>query len=612
MKVYVISGNHDFRQERPDDPDLLEVMMQSLPPLQNECHYLRDTGFYEVDASLSFGVVAVRETLNSFDTSGLVTELPVFPGSVAERCGRNVALFHGTITQSSLPNGQRMTAGKGYPLEWFPSDVYDMVLLGDNHLQQWHPSKNGLPAWGYPGSLIQQDFGEPLHGHGFLVWNMETCEAQPIHVPNDYGRIRAKIDSGVTLVRMAPSQSYVPIATIVGSLPLYPHVSVVGNVGDDKIVMTSLKEHGINPINVSTILSIQQYGDGTSMDCVEAACRARDLAAVHNPSKWIEYIGRTDPDLARQLSALEWCEHPEKITFDIGSDIAIAPQELHEQIQERCERITQAIQLYRSLQERVNKPKNVNMLYLEWAWAFAYGENNWVNFQTMEGEIALLNGKNATGKSSFIDIICIALFGEPGKNRNINVTKRMTSLMIHHQKPARVPMYCTIVFEVDGERYMIERVYTPHKTKTDEYGIQMSKCELYQVSSSISSISTLVCSGATLVDGWVREHCGTIEDMMESTVVSQMDIHNFFMLKPDQQKERIDESLNLDCIRLYGNILKQAVLAFNAWIESLGTYLRVQKDVGQQLYLGTERSSCEIDLDAMRKTAAELENHLCS
>lgn len=598
MRVWIISGNHDFRQERPNDPDLLEVMMDTLPPLRNKCSYICDSGVFVIDNEIEIGVVAIRETLKSYDTSGLVTDLPEFPRpSKDDNVHKRIALFHGTITQSSLPNGQCMTAGKGYPLEWFAG--YDIVMLGDNHLQQWHVTKDGM-SWGYPGSLLQQDFGEPVYGHGFLLWDLVTKTAQPYHVTNEFGRIRAKVAHDNVYVRLHPTGEYMRLNHELSvSLPRTPIVSVIGNTGDECIVSTALRlMGGIVPTQIATTMN-------TSAPSIENSeyptSEVDNLAVVHNPTKWLEYIESTDPSLASTLRDSQWLEHPDRILAGVEDVAEVA-------VGERATRIQMAIDAYKTVRECVKQPARITLSYLEWAWAFAYGEHNWFDFDKMDGDITLLNGKNASGKSSFIDILCIALFGEPGKNRNINATKRMSSMMIHHQKPARVPMYCTVVFRIESaekrDEYAIERVYTPHKTKMDEYGIQMSKCDLYRLVDGTTK--ELICSGATLVEAWVQEHCGTIDDMMESTVVSQMDIHNFFMLKPDAQKYRLDESLNMECVQHFGNILKQAILAFNSWIETLGVSINSQRAcIADAGWVDTDEDSAGTDLSAEVENRAD-------
>ena len=37
------------------------------------------------------------------------------------------------------------------------------------------------------GSLLQQDFGENVSGHGFLLWDINTLEFEEIDLHNNYG-----------------------------------------------------------------------------------------------------------------------------------------------------------------------------------------------------------------------------------------------------------------------------------------------------------------------------------------------------------------------------------------------------------------------------------------
>ena len=47
----------------------------------------------------------------------------------------------------------------------------------------------------YCGSLIQQDFGERISNHGFLVWDVETLTCTEHNINTDYGYYVFRIDS---------------------------------------------------------------------------------------------------------------------------------------------------------------------------------------------------------------------------------------------------------------------------------------------------------------------------------------------------------------------------------------------------------------------------------
>jgi len=135
--VIIICGNHDFRQEDPKHPDMLETVI--LPYTQrrktkHRLHYLKNTGCYVYD-NIGFGVVSVKDTLRYGNTYGIVDNLPKYPYTWTDDQEDIVkyALFHGTVVQSSLPNNKRVTEMKGYPLDWFSN--YEFIMLGDNHKQ---------------------------------------------------------------------------------------------------------------------------------------------------------------------------------------------------------------------------------------------------------------------------------------------------------------------------------------------------------------------------------------------------------------------------------------------------------------------------------------------
>lgn len=47
----------------------------------------------------------------------------------------------------------------------------------------------------YCGSLIQQNFGETVSKHGFLLWDIETKEIQEHDIETDYGFYQFRIKS---------------------------------------------------------------------------------------------------------------------------------------------------------------------------------------------------------------------------------------------------------------------------------------------------------------------------------------------------------------------------------------------------------------------------------
>ena len=47
----------------------------------------------------------------------------------------------------------------------------------------------------YPGSLYQLNYGESVEGHGYLLWDVESCSFEFKEVSIDYGLYKVKIGS---------------------------------------------------------------------------------------------------------------------------------------------------------------------------------------------------------------------------------------------------------------------------------------------------------------------------------------------------------------------------------------------------------------------------------
>ena len=72
-------------------------------------------------------------------------------------------------------------------------DGCDFVCCGDIHLYQVM-NYHGTPIV-QPSSMVQQDFGESVDNHGYVVWNVETKEHKHINLESDYGFYTFKINS---------------------------------------------------------------------------------------------------------------------------------------------------------------------------------------------------------------------------------------------------------------------------------------------------------------------------------------------------------------------------------------------------------------------------------
>ena len=189
-RLYIISGNHDYDQSDIDKPSLVYSSTFDIP---NVIVLNTSTSFVIDDVGFSF--VSIDKTLDVYRNSGRIQDLPVFP-RIRGDVRYTVALFHGSFASAKLYNGKAMEETfNPYPLEWVRA--FDYVLLGDIHKRQVFTYKKKTMC-GYSGSLIQQNFGEDIIDHGYLLWNLETKEAEEINVYNNVGYINIAEDATQT------------------------------------------------------------------------------------------------------------------------------------------------------------------------------------------------------------------------------------------------------------------------------------------------------------------------------------------------------------------------------------------------------------------------------
>lgn len=182
-KTIVIAGNHDITQNfaRLDPLSVIFSMCKF-----NQTYYLDKELGYKSGVMVDDNVVWCL--YSAFDDFSAPEEIKTM-----DKTGKTlVALFHGDIRDSKTDAGY--TSETGLDISHF--DGVDMGMFGHIHKRQCIDN-NGV-SLAYSGSLIQQDFGEALSAHGFLVWDVENKNYEEVEIPNDnYGFFTFSI-TGIT------------------------------------------------------------------------------------------------------------------------------------------------------------------------------------------------------------------------------------------------------------------------------------------------------------------------------------------------------------------------------------------------------------------------------
>jgi DNA repair exonuclease SbcCD nuclease subunit len=181
-KVVIISGNHDLMVGNMSRIDTLTAIFTA-SQFENAIHldsYLGyDSGIIP-DENVTWALYSI---FADYRRPNIEQAKKDFPNNTV------IGLYHGTIVGATLNNGTVIDSGVS-------GDTFegcDFVAAGDIHKRQ--EIKRGDVKIVYPGSLIQQTFGETVTQHGFVVWDLEKKEHKFVDLSNEYALYDFEIKS---------------------------------------------------------------------------------------------------------------------------------------------------------------------------------------------------------------------------------------------------------------------------------------------------------------------------------------------------------------------------------------------------------------------------------
>jgi len=506
VPVLLISGNHDFRQTDadPDAPDMVASVLAAARPGEDVVH-LAATGLYRVGGA-TLGLVAARDTLDIGAGSGLSAGLPPFPQPPEGLAGPRVALFHGTVAGARTAS---VSLG-GIPATWFGGG-YDVALLGDIHHQQVATEPATGLRWGYPGSLVQQGFGETLDGHGFLLWDLAARTAEAVEVPSRWGFATVEVGPGGGWV-------CVPDGTPLEALRAErPHVRVRALTSDGAEVPP-----GASPL----------------FRPPAAAAAAAPAAAVPD---WDAFVAETATDEQREALAA--------LVPDGSADEYLAPETLLVPPRDAaaCDaarlaaRNDKVAALVLGAEDREAGPPPgaaapLRVSVLEWSWILCYGETNQLVLPA-EG-LTMITGGNGAGKSSVFEVLCLALFGDSPASRG---GRELGATILCNAKPPGKGARTTVRFTFGGdETFSLSRLF---EVRSDD----ARRLKAQQVTlSRVLPTGRLVreVSGKVAVAAWLRERGADLDRWLSGCMVTQAQERDFFGLPAAEQLALLEASFS--------------------------------------------------------------------
>jgi len=393
VPTIVICGNHDTNLNNNNRLDALTPIVEANN--HPNLFYLRNSGLYEI-GDVAISVMSLLE-----DKSEYVT-VDKFPSDKTYK--HTIAMYHGTIANSQVDSGLTLSHG----LDWDTFAGFDLVLLGDIHKRQILSKSN--PIIFYPGSLVQQNFGESFDGHGYALVDLtekDNIKYSFHDISNDYGFYTLDVEDGI----------------LPANLPINSKTNVRlrtkrTSPADLKRVLATLrKDYKVSDVIVQRLDKVSATeGD----DLFGESLHQGDVRNIQYQNQLIkEYLQQSGIDD-------ETLEQVIKINTALNGNVP------HSEVARNI----------------VWKPKQ-----FEFSNMFSYGENNVVGFENLVGTCGLF-APNHAGKSAILDALCFCLF-----DHSFRASK--AEQVLNRKKD---DFYCKFNFELGGLDYFIEKKAYKYKS----------------------------------------------------------------------------------------------------------------------------------------------------
>ena len=533
-RVIIFHGNHDKNQSEIEQPSLVFSSTFNIDNL----NILTNTTSFIID-NIGFSYVSIDDTLDNYRNSGRIQDLPEFP-KIIEDVKYKIALFHGSFQHAKLFNGENIRdENNPYPLEWVKD--FDYVLLGDLHKRQTFNYKKKTYC-GYSGSLIQQNFGENIVEHGYLIWDLENKKTKEINVYNKIGYINIKEnDLEEILIRINGNYEIQLKDYINLNLEYFPkniEIKTFSKINFQNL-NTLLKSYNISFNIISRLDETKFIGNKDDNYITKEIYNETQMINMVDNSFIINYFSKyLTQDKLKILCDI--IQNKEKLLFDISK----YPIDLHLECNKRNKEMSlEILKCVKSDDIKQLKPKYY-IRYLEWEGLFCYENKNCLNMSDLDLKTFLVKGQNGRGKSAIYDILTLAIWGEITtlkKNSNLS-----SGILNYNVKNA----YTIIDIEIDNVLYRIERDFTKIKDKTL---IINNHKNIYKF---INEKDLELIKKDSACEKIIIELFGTIKNFLSSSMITQNIDYDILKMDYNECNDIIDKSCNIEYINHLYNLFK--------------------------------------------------------
>ena len=168
------------------------------------------------------------------------------------------------------------------------------------------------------------------------------------------------------------------------------------------------------------------------------------------------------------------------------------------------------------------------------------------DFDAHKHSIVLLNGANASGKSAFLEVVLLALFGESIPSRTTptaGTMKEVADTLINQSRADKAPATTDLVFSVNGAMHRITRTFLGSQDRTVA---SHKTAVLFDLKANQA-----IAHGPNLIKPWIDTHIGSIESYLLTAMHTQHDDRNFFSLSSAEQMEILDRLFHMRPCQLF-------------------------------------------------------------
>jgi exonuclease SbcC len=536
-RVILFSGNHDKIQSEIEQPSLVfssTFNIDNLTVLTNTLSFIID--------NVGFSYVSIDDTLDVYRNSGRIQDLPPFP-EIIEEVKYKIALFHGSFHSAKLFNGECIKdENNPYPLEWIKD--FDYVLLGDIHKRQVFNYKKKTIC-GYSGSLIQQNFGENIVEHGYLIWDLENKKTKEINVYNKIGYINIKENELEEILIRINGNYEIQLKKYINLnlkyIPEKLEIKTFSKINFENL-NTLLKSFNISFNIISKIDEKKFIGETDDNYITNEIYNETQIAKIVDNKYILDYFSKyLTSDKLKLLYTI--ISNKEYLLFDISK----YPSDLHTECIKRNKELSLEIsKCIKSDEIKQIKPKYY-IRYLEWEGLFCYKNKNCLNMSDLDLKTFLIKGKNGTGKSAIYDILTLAIWGE------ITTLKQNSSLSSGIINNKKTLAYTIIDIEIDNVLYRIERDFALRKDLTK---IKINHTNIYKF---INEKDLELIKKDSACETLIKQLFGTIDNFLKSSMITQNIDYDILKMNYKDCIEIIDKSCNIEYINNLYNLFKTTI-----------------------------------------------------